>query len=373
MTRVPQKNYRVPSIVCKDLLEHGEQISMSKFYGYRRNSGCHPVVSSGGSQTSSKSVSKGLVEISDSVGQRGKNLAVDVRTIQDDLNRVRDDQGGASPDLIVDGSCGPKTIKAIQMFQLKHFGWSGADGLVEPNRQTLAKLNELLGGQFESSASPIGHPLPWKTSGQNWLDSESFRLAHKFILAALANLTSASAYLEEGETGGGLSVFSRSERMRLLNRHFEIDSFGSRKRVTYDFIYQHYFRMRQVFERPGGLWGAAAFVPDPTTVPAGWQRDAMAGRGGYYRGGEISHEHGHSLRIDSIYIQQSFFESSKFLQACTIVHELAHFVGHPVRITDPCYYWQPNYKTLNREVRIVNADNYTDFASDAGSGKLQSD
>ena len=97
----------------------------------------------------------------------------------------------------------------------------------------------------------------------------------------------------------------------------------------------------------------------------------MAGRGGYFRGGEISKEQGHLLRVDSIYIQQSFFESSKFQQACTLVHELAHFVGHPVRITDPCYHWEPNYKTLDRDVRIVNADNYTDFATEAGSGKVQ--
>jgi hypothetical protein len=42
----------------------------------------------------------------------------------------------------VDGKCGTKTKKAIQLFQLHHFGWSGADGRVDPGQQTLAKLNE---------------------------------------------------------------------------------------------------------------------------------------------------------------------------------------------------------------------------------------
>ncbi len=341
---------------------------MNKFYGYHRGMGCHPVIASASSQNAA---SNGPVKIALSVGQAGTNLPADVRTIQDALNRVSDDQGGAAPDLIVDGNCGPKTKKAIQVFQLKHFGWNGADGLVEPNRQTLTRINDILGSSFENKKSPMGHPLPWNPSGQKWLDSDSFRLAQKFILAAIANLTTASPYLEGAESSGGLSVFSRSERMNLLNKHFQIDSFGSDKREKFEFILKHYNRMRQVFERPGGLWGASAFEPDPTTVPDGWRRDAMAGRGGFYRGGEISNEQGHALRIDSIYIQQSFFEASKFLQACILVHELAHFVGHPINIKDPCYYSEPGYKTLKPEVRIVNADNYADFASDAGSGRTQ--
>lgn len=49
--------------------------------------------------------------------------------------------------MVISGSdtqkTGPKTNGAIQSFQLKHFGWSGADGRVDPGRQTLAKLNEL--------------------------------------------------------------------------------------------------------------------------------------------------------------------------------------------------------------------------------------
>ena len=343
---------------------------MSKFYGYHRSTGCHPVVIAGGPATPTQSASNGSVRILYSVGQSGKNIPNDVGTIQDALNRVTDDKGGASPDLIVDNTCGPKTKKAIQVFQLKHFGWSGADSLVEPNRQTIAKLNEILDSQFENKKSPIGHPLSWNPNGK-WLDSESFGLAHKFILAATANMTSASVWLEESESPGGLPVFSRSESMKLLNKHFQIDSFGPDKRERFEFISKQYARMRQVFERPGGLWGPAAFAPDPTTVPTGWRRDAMSGRGGFFRGGEVSNEQGHSLRVDTIYIQQSFFESSKFLQACTIVHELAHFVGHPINIKDPCYYHEPGYATLKPEVRIVNADNYADYASDAGSGRTQ--
>jgi len=81
--------------------------------------------------------------VSASVGIRGRNIAADVKTIQELLNGVAPADGGPQPILKVDGLCGPKTEKAIQEFQLRHFGWKGADGRVDPNGQTLAKLNEL--------------------------------------------------------------------------------------------------------------------------------------------------------------------------------------------------------------------------------------
>lgn len=79
--------------------------------------------------------------ISASVGLRGVNRPDDTTTIQKLLNQVPAAQGGPSPLLVVDGLCGNKTNSAIQAFQLKQFGWSGADGKVDPGKQTLAKLN----------------------------------------------------------------------------------------------------------------------------------------------------------------------------------------------------------------------------------------
>ncbi|HKC50593.1 MAG TPA: hypothetical protein VKF60_07350 [Myxococcota bacterium] len=58
------------------------------------------------------------------------------------LNEVPVAQGGPLPKLEVDGLCGPQTIDKIQKFQLAHFGWSGADGRVDPGGPTHAKLNE---------------------------------------------------------------------------------------------------------------------------------------------------------------------------------------------------------------------------------------
>lgn len=95
--------------------------------------------------------------ISAPVGINSPNYSSDVKTIQELINKVPPNEGGLTPDkkLVVDGACGPKTRDAIQKFQLKHFGWSGADGKVEPNRQTLAKLNT-----FDKSPGGSAPPPP---------------------------------------------------------------------------------------------------------------------------------------------------------------------------------------------------------------------
>lgn len=79
--------------------------------------------------------------ISASVGIHGKNLSVDTETVQKLLNNVPVVLGGPNPKLDPDGKCGPKTCNAIQVFQVKQFGWSGADGRVDPDGPTLLVLN----------------------------------------------------------------------------------------------------------------------------------------------------------------------------------------------------------------------------------------
>ena len=94
-------------------------------------------------------------QISNSVGDNGKNLEGDVRTIQELLNSINARDGGPSPPLKVDGKCGPKTKGAIQKFQLEHFGWKLADARVDPggpthNRMRLcAARNQWKGAIFQ--------------------------------------------------------------------------------------------------------------------------------------------------------------------------------------------------------------------------------
>ena len=94
--------------------------------------------------------------ISDSVGERGRNLAPDVITTQELLNGVLVPFGGPAVKLKVDGICGPKTKAAIKNFQVKQFGFAGADGRVDPGKQTLARLNVLNFGSVDPPNLPDG-------------------------------------------------------------------------------------------------------------------------------------------------------------------------------------------------------------------------
>jgi Putative peptidoglycan binding domain len=94
--------------------------------------------------------------ITDSVGVNGRNLGDDVRTIQTLLNNVLPAFGGPAVKLNVDGICGPKTKAAIYNFQLKQFGFKGADSRVDPGKQTLARLNLLAFGLIDPPVIPPG-------------------------------------------------------------------------------------------------------------------------------------------------------------------------------------------------------------------------
>ena len=92
--------------------------------------------------------------ISGSVGRWGVNRKADVQTVQGLLNNAGVMFGGPVPLLVVDGLCGPKTIAAIQKFQMFHFG--GADGRVDPGHQTIEKLNQFDKGGGAQPPPPGG-------------------------------------------------------------------------------------------------------------------------------------------------------------------------------------------------------------------------
>lgn len=103
--------------------------------------------------------------LSASVGEKGKNHHEDVLKVQDTLNAIPRTAGGQATLLSPDGVAGPKTKKAIQEFQLAHFGWKIADGRVDPDGKTWEKLVTLLAvyGGTEWSIKRVEHsPIPDK-------------------------------------------------------------------------------------------------------------------------------------------------------------------------------------------------------------------
>lgn len=84
------------------------------------------------------------------VGERGNahgslNHPEDVQKVQDILNAIPVTVGGPAELLSLDGKAGRLTKKAIQEFQLKHFGWKLADGRVDPGGKTWERMLSLLG------------------------------------------------------------------------------------------------------------------------------------------------------------------------------------------------------------------------------------
>lgn len=84
------------------------------------------------------------LDLSHSVGVKGKNLKEDVLRVQDALNAIPASEGAPAKLLTPDGIAGPKTCSAIQNFQLKQFGWRLADGRVDPGGATAQAISARL-------------------------------------------------------------------------------------------------------------------------------------------------------------------------------------------------------------------------------------
>jgi len=91
--------------------------------------------------------------IQSSVGSNAVNFPADALVIQELLNMIAPSMGGPAPALEIDGIVGPETIAAISQFQTRQLGFS--DGRVDPNGQTLQKLNML-----SSISPPASLPTP---------------------------------------------------------------------------------------------------------------------------------------------------------------------------------------------------------------------
>lgn len=89
-----------------------------------------------------------------SVGNNGTNRPDDVRTVQTLLNALTTTEGRPSAPLSVDGRVGPMTVAAIRRFQAAQ-RLAVVDGLVEPNRNTVRALGNVLNSR---NALPAGLP-----------------------------------------------------------------------------------------------------------------------------------------------------------------------------------------------------------------------
>lgn len=127
--------------------------------------------------------------ISASVGKGGRNLAADVSTVQRLLAK-----SGLNPGP-VDGICGKRTITAIIAFQGRFL--VQPDGRVDPNGQTLRRLNKSSAKVPAPSASSFGQAVTgeeWTGDSSQWPQDKKLRsLAHTFAPKVKSVITALSA------------------------------------------------------------------------------------------------------------------------------------------------------------------------------------
>ncbi len=104
--------------------------------------------------------------ISSPVGVRGTNRPTDVAWIQAYLNMAPPSEGGPTRKLKQDGIFGPKTRKAIEDFQSRHFG--RFDGRVDPGKKTEQKLVAL---EQASTTRPAIHVEAARRQAQIWMNA----------------------------------------------------------------------------------------------------------------------------------------------------------------------------------------------------------
>jgi hypothetical protein len=299
----------------------------------------------------------GSVQISASVGANAANRRADVRTIQDALNQVPEQDGGPNPPLKTDGLCYGKTQAAIKRFQSIACGFKWPDGLVEPGRKTHLKLQE-----YYVAPSPY-----------------SVLYVYTRLPAAVAWVYAARAACRDAEFAlRGLPAAPRG--LTLLNKYFHADKLLKQQALSLVAkINSLFLTMETCIGRstPMTSPGTGYFQEDPHNNRA----YAYTWSGGYTMPGPkaggppVSSELPvPGVRKDAIYVcPQKLNVQPPDFYTMAIVHELAHFCG-PLEgtsdaIVDHSYRNRPNFFQLSPWEAERTADCYAHFAGEAALGR----
>lgn len=298
---------------------------------------------------------EGDIVITKPVGQGGANVYDDVFNIQYGLDQVAPIDGGPSPQLVIDGKCGPKTIGAIRDFQKKHFGWQGCDGRIDPGKQTLAKLNQLRNRNVFPTI-----PLSLNTDG--WLLTGMMQhvpYVRACVHAAMTNITLAMNVADNSLPG--MMGASREQRMKMLNKHFRIDNFNRAKRPILQRMHDTYSFMLNVLDRP------EAFVTlDTSNFGENISTVAFARLGGFHDKNDLT---GKIVFRRGVLFATGIQDFAAFI----FIHELRHYVdqdgahGHFAKgwVTDQ------GMKAMPERDAILNCDSFAGFALECKNGDMQ--
>lgn len=296
---------------------------------------------------------EGDIVITKAVGIGGSNIYDDVFNIQYGLDQVAPIDGGPSPQLVIDGKCGPKTIGAIREFQKKHFGFAGCDGRIDPGKQTLKKLNE----KRNRNVFPT---IPLSLNTEGFLLAGMLQQVPHTRSCVNAAMTNISLAMNVADSNPGLLGADRASRMKFLNKHFRIDNFNVRRPVLQK-LHDIYGLMLKILDRP------EAFVTlDTDNSGEEISTVAFARLGGFHDKKDLT---GKIVFRRGVLFATGIQDFAAFI----FIHELRHFVdqdganGHFAKgwVTDP------KMLALRETQTILNCDTFAGFALEAKNGDME--
>jgi hypothetical protein len=287
----------------------------------------------------------GDVKIKESVGLNGRNNFEDVYKLQYAFNKVPPIDGGPPSPIKITGSSNPETIKTIQDFQRKYFGFGSADGKVEPNKPAHLKLIEI------SSRYNVFPALPLDMVNDGWL----FDGMMKHLPFTKQCINAAQTKISSAMTNG---LFAENG-LSLLNRHFMLDKFPSPSSAMQR-IYNIYGYMLNVLNRPENF-----FTLDTNDSGEKISTVAFARLGGFFS----KDTSGRVVFRRGTYLATGIEDFAAFI----IIHELRHFVerenenGHFGKgwVTDA------GMQKLVPSQRLYNCDTFAGFALEAKHGIME--
>jgi hypothetical protein len=338
---------------------------------FHRDRGCRLLSAPGRSESALSSQAKAArVKLLASVGRGGVNGPADVRKVQGALNKISAIEGGSTEQpLAVDGLRGSLTQAAIDHFQETQFGKNHkfCDGRIDALGPTIHRMNELIQAR---TVDPFRIPILVSFVTQ----------ATQAVLAAQANITMARPFVGIlPNAQGSIPSLGRSARLRLVNRHFDLDKHPKPGAVLNDI--EALFRLMQTIltgkpfpnsDDPFGQNGNSFFVLDPIPDIMDSQATAYTEYGGFHTPNTTDTWLG--LRNDRIYVCTGYSSQSSEFKLRVILHELAHFVGNPnpsAGIGDYGYgiVTDPKMRKLVPSQKTHNADSYANFAMEALFGR----
>lgn len=324
----------------------------------QKDGDCQVVPTQGSVRTGFVRPQKGRpITITKAVGLGAPNVDQDVVNIQYGLDQTAPINGGPAMPLVIDGKCGPKTNKAIRDFQLKQFGFSGADGRIDPGKHTIQRLNEVRNDNL-SPDMPLSFLDP---TAKALFDGMMQHIPHtkNCINAAMTKLMLA---MQSADSPSGMIGPSREEKMALINKHFKVDDHpSSAKRPILEKINDIYRNMLSVLNRPDNF-----FTLDTDNSGVTISTVAFARLGGFFDKVDLS---GRIVFRSGVLFATGIPDFAAFI----FIHELRHFIEQEGRgghfgkgwVTDP------GMLALRPDQRLGNCDTYSGFALEAHNGEMQ--